>query len=124
MASIDDLIRLHKRQRPEDGDAAAATAAERLALGRSPQEVTAMVAQLERGTPWDEVSAWVSTAREGMADPEYLRALELFTDSVLLSWTECAGIAGALIYRGWPPQSRREHRGDRVVDLVTAEARP
>lgn len=122
MASVDDLVRLHKRQRPAEGDADATAAAERLALGRSPQELTAMVAQLERGTPWDEVSAWVSSAREGMADPEYLRALELFTDSVLLSWSECAGIAAALNYRGWPPQSRRGQRAGHVVDLVTAEA--
>lgn len=123
MASVGDLIQLRKHQRPADTDTAAQAAAERLALGRSPQELAAMVAQLQRGASWDEVSAWVSSARGTMAEPEYLRALELYTDSALLSWTECAGVAEALNYRGWPPQSRRERRSERTVDLVSAEAR-
>jgi hypothetical protein len=59
-----------------------------------------------------------------MAEPEYLRALELYTDSALLSWAECAGVAGALNYRGWPPQSRRDRHSERLVDLVSVEARP
>jgi hypothetical protein len=124
MASVGELIRLRKQQRPTDSDTAAAAAAERLALGRSPQELAAMVAQLQRGTAWEDVQAWVSSARGQMAEPEYLRALELYTDSALLSWAECAGVAAALNYRGWPPQVVRERRPERVVDLVTAEARP
>lgn len=124
MTSVDDLIRLRKQQRPTDSDTAAAAAAERLALGRIPQELDAMTAQIQRGTPWDEVSSWVSSARGTMAEPEYLRALELFTDSALLSWAECAGIAAALNYRGWPPQNRRDRRPERAVDLVSVEARP
>ena len=124
MASVGELIRLRKQQRPTDSDTAAAAAAERLALGRSPQELAAMVAQLQRGTAWEDVQAWVSSARGQLAEPEYLRALELYTASALLSWAECAGVAAALNYRGWPPQAVRERRPERVVDLVTAEARP
>lgn len=124
MASVADLARLRKQQRPSESETAATAAAERLALGRNPQELAAMAAQLERGTPWDEIATWVAKARGTMAEPEYLRALELYTDSALLSWAECSGVAEALNYRGWPPQNRREHRPDRVVDLVTAEARP
>jgi hypothetical protein len=124
MASVGELIRLRKQNRPTDSDTAAAAAAERLALGRSPQELAAMVAQLQRGRAWEDVQAWVSSARGQMAEPEYLRALELYTDSALLSWAECAGVAAALNYRGWPPQSVRERRAERLVDLVTAEARP
>jgi hypothetical protein len=124
MASVGDLARLRKQQRPTESDTAATAAAERLALGRSPQELAAMAAHLQRGAPWDEIAAWVSSARGTMAEAEYLRALELYTDSALLSWSECAGIAGALNYRGWPPQNRRDRRPDRVVDLVTVEARP
>jgi hypothetical protein len=124
MASVGDLVEMRKEQNPTESDAAATAAAERLALGRAPQELAAMVAHLRRGKAWDEVATWVSSARGTMADPEYLRALELYTDSALLSWTECAGIAEALNYRGWPPQGRRERRPDRVVDLVSVEARP
>lgn len=124
MTSVGDLARLRKLQRPTESDTAATAAAERLALGRSPQELGAMVAHLQRGTPWDEIAAWVSSARGTMAEAEYLRALELYTDSALLSWAECAGISGALNYRGWPPQNRRDRRPERVVDLVSVEARP
>jgi hypothetical protein len=123
MASVGDLIELRKQQKPTESDTAAAAAAERLALGRNPQELAAMAAHLRRGTAWDEIAAWVSAARGNMAEPEYLRALELYTDSALLSWTECAGVAGALNYRGWPPQNRRDRRPDHVVDLVSAKSR-
>jgi hypothetical protein len=123
MASVGDLVRLRKQQRPTESDSAASAAAERLALGRKPQELAAMVAHLQRGTPWDEIATWVSSARGTMADPEYLRALELYTDSALLCWAECAGIAEALNYRGWPPQNRRDRRPEHI-DLVSAEARP
>jgi hypothetical protein len=121
MASVGDLIPLRKQQRPTESDAAASAAAERLALDRTPQELAAMVAHLQRGTPWDEIAAWISGARGTMADPEYQRALEFYTDSALLSWAECAGIAEALNYRGWPPKNRRDRRPDRV-DLVSVSA--
>ncbi len=126
MASVGELARLRKLQRPAESDAAANAAAEQLALGRIPQELAAIAAHLRRGTSWDELAAWVVTARGDLPDAAYLRALELFTDSALLSWSECAGIANALIYRGWPPADRRERHqaAERVVDLVSVEAHP
>jgi hypothetical protein len=125
MTSVAELARLRRSQEPTESDASATTAAERLALGRSPQELAAIAAQLQRGTSWDELAAWIVTARGDLAEPAYHRALELYTDSALLTWPECAGVANALIYRGWPPAAaRRERRPERVVDLVSAEALP
>lgn len=131
MTSVAELARLRRIQVPGEGEKDVQLEVQRLAAGRSPQELAALVACLTRGTPWREANAWVSSARGDLSDTEYRRALELFTDSALLSWSECAGIAGALIYRGWPPQSQRgeakAHRERRPsshsADLVVADAR-
>lgn len=125
MAGVAELVLLRRQLEPAESEATATAAAQQLAAGRSPQELAAILASLSRGWAWDDVMAWVATARADLTEPAYQRALGLFTDSALLSWSECAGVANALIYRGWPPANRQEHHPtEHLVDLVAVEALP
>jgi hypothetical protein len=97
-------------EREEDAVRAVATLAD-----RSPAELEALLARVERTRDFDQSVAWLADAGVGLPRALYESALLIYRDTRVLEWDGCLQLARLM---AWAPPRFRPFELDRVIDLT------